>query len=176
MLNLPSTPWLWTPLIAAVLVSVLACLFAYSEKATKAAPRIIARSFFEGPALTNSGAISTVLSMIPLLLSQDVRADPASASLLGAATLLFAITTFLGFWLYSAVAAAKRVEPDLVSLPSNRLIAVQGVVIYCMIVAAACFVAFILVTPLLKSVPGPEPKLPATFLLECSDAGCKPRR
>jgi len=170
MINLVCTPWAWVPLILAVIISVIAVLFANAEPASPDAPRIVNVRFFQGPALTNSGAVSTVLAMLPILLSSDVREDTVSASLLGAATLLFSITTFLSVWLYSTVPAQKQ-SGDALTLTSNLLIIVQGVVVSCMLVAASCFVVFLLVTPLLGQARGHAPA-PKVVILKCTHSGC----
>ncbi|HEX3885850.1 MAG TPA: hypothetical protein VHW05_00025 [Phenylobacterium sp.] len=171
MLHLERSLWSWVPLGLALLMSLGAAVAATLKPASAQAPREVDKRFFEGPGLANSGAVSTVLAMLPLLLSAEVRQDNASASLLGVATLLFSITTFLGLWLYSAVAAQAVRRDGKMLLASNRLIVIQGVVVSCMIVAVGCFIAFILVTPLLGQKRGAQ-ATPAAVFLKCSASGC----
>lgn len=171
MIYLPVSLWAWAPLGLAALMSLLAASFAWAKPASVTSPRVIYRRFFEGPGLTNSGTVATFLSMLPILLSSEVREDIASASLLGAATLLFSLTTLLGLWLYSTVAARKVRKGQTLQLTSNHLIAVQGVIISCMMVAVGCFIAFILITPLLGARPSPAPT-PSAVHLKCDRRGC----
>ncbi len=172
MINLTATPWSWVPLCLAVVLSALAAWFANQTPASRAGPRVLNIRFFQGPALTNSSAVSTVLSMLPILLSSDVREDTVSSSLLGVATLLFSLTTFLSVWLYSTVPAQKQ-SGEAISLDSNLLVIVQSIVVSCMLVAAGCFVVFLLVTPLLGQARDHAGSgAPKVVFLKCTGAGC----
>ncbi|MDR3525595.1 MAG: hypothetical protein P4L66_16005 [Acetobacteraceae bacterium] len=154
-------------------MSVLAAC--YGLKSGSGRTRTVSAGFFEGPGLTNSGAVSTVLSLIPLLLSADVRSEPKSVSLLGAATLVFALSTFLGLWLYGGVAAAPHATEGgviKVTIP-RRLIVVQNVIMSCLIVGAGCFLVFLLVTHSL--VPPDAKSNSKVTILECTDDNCRRR-
>lgn len=155
-------------------LSVIAATYAFAGGGKS---RTIGDSFFAGPGLTNSGAVSTILSLIPLLLSAEVRRDVPSASLLGAATLLFALTTFLGLWLYASVAAAPRVKDgELIKITVQPLlIGVQNIIITCLIVGAGCFLVFVLVTPMLGPTREPTKSGNRVTILECTDDGCRRR-
>lgn len=174
VLNLLCNSWASTPLLIAVVVSFIAvCFGLQGGRGT----RTVSGSFFEGPGLSNSAAVSTVISLLPLLLSGEVRRDPTSASLLGAATLLFAVTTFLGIWLYGGVAAAPHTkEGDLVKVTIPLyLIVVQNVIMSCLIVGAGCFLVFVLVTPILRPQPLAAKSNNSITILECTDVGCRRR-
>ena len=174
LLNLPLTPWVWAPLLIAFGLSVIAGAYGLAGSGND---RTIGDSFFAGPGLTNSGALSTILALIPLLLSGEVRRDVPSASLLGAATLLFALTTFLGQWLYASVAAAPRVKDgELIKITVPPvLIAVQNVIITCLIVGAGCFLVFVVITPLLGPLHEVAKSNNKVTILECTDDGCRRR-
>jgi hypothetical protein len=172
--NLPSTPWVWTPLILALVASAIAAGYAFRQGAKE---QPVGESFFQGPGAANAGAVSTVLTLVPLLLSPEVRRDAPSASLLGAATLLFAVATFFGLWLYGGVAAAARKkEGDIVKVTVKPyLIAVQSVVVTFLIVGAGCFVVFVLVTPALGPSHDVAKSNSKVTILECTDDGCRRR-
>ncbi len=169
MIHILTSPWAWVPLVVA-LVMCGGSTF-YAKPATATTGTKVSKKFFEGPGLTNSGAVSTVLSLLPLLLSDVVRGDPASTALLGVATLLFAFSTLLGVWLYSTVAA--RIDENDKLAFDWRLNAIQGIIVWCMVVAAGCFLAFILFTPLLKPAPPAKPPVAAAKMtLSCDAAKC----
>jgi len=171
---LPPTPWAWSPLLIAFFASLIAAGYGYAKGEKE---QTVGESFFAGPGLTNSGAISTILALIPLLISPEVRRDTPSASLLGAATLLFALATFLGQWLYASVAAAPRTQDgDLVKITvPPRLIAVQNVIITCLIVGAGCFLVFVLTTPMLGPPREAAKSNNTVTILECTNDGCRRR-
>ena len=172
MIHIIGNGWAWGPLAIAAFISVVATLFALrGKKKNSHVPRSF---FFNGPAFSNAGAASTLLALLPLMISEEVRADPVSASLLAAASLLFSAATFTGFWLYSTINAQPVEANDMIVLKRPAWAAAQATVISLLIVGAGCFVAFVMFTNILG--PSSVAADGGTILLECGDGGCKPHR
>lgn len=146
MYYLESTGWAWWPISAAALLS--AVFFILGLHYNRARPLRLKKTYFEGPAFANASTISTLLAILPILLSDEIRADTVSASLLGVAALLFTVSTFLSLWLYTTV-LAKEETNGLITLDSALLVGLQGIIIACMMVAVLCFMTFIFATRVL---------------------------
>lgn len=182
--------WGFTPLAIAALLTLVSALYSARSKPEPAAPAAqtggkpakaaaakplrVDKSFFEGPGLTNAGAVSTVLSLLPLLVAEEVSADPIGAPLLAAASLLFALSTFFGLWLYSMVATHPLDGGSHTEGQARFLIGLQAAIVGWMVVGAGCFVVFIVASPALSpQPPDARPAPAAAMVLQCDAKGCK---
>jgi hypothetical protein len=141
-------PWFWAPLAGGIGLAVLVAIYAHAHNKSRC-PLNVRESFFNGPARNWAGAGGTALTLLPILLSAEIRVDPTSASLLGAAALLFALSTVLGFRLYTSVHSLPKPDDKSVRITSPRLIVEQGIVYTLIITALVCVVLFLFYSPVL---------------------------
>lgn len=153
-----SSLWFWGPIIGAILLAVIFVVAAYRYNARKC-PRTISENFFNGPVrnwvVSGGGA---AISLLPIILSAEIRKDPVSLSILGAAAVLFLVSMIVGLWLYTSVQSLQSPQQGAVIIPSPFWVAVQGAVFAWLIVAIVSLLLFVVFSPVLGPNSGMSAK------------------
>lgn len=155
MITYASSPWFWVPIAVGVGLAFISAVAAYVYNHEKG-QRPVHQDFFQGPVRNGASAAGTVIALLPIILSEDIRGDEISGSLLAATTILFLASMLIGLWLYTCIAALRKPNPNSVEV-TWFWIAIQGVIFSFQALAVASLIAFVLFSPILSSAyKGPE--------------------
>ncbi len=145
-----SNPWFWAPMLGGFILAVIFMAAAYYYNAEQC-PRTIPEKFFsDNPirslALAGGG---TALSLVPIILSDEIRKDAMSLSLMSASTLMFLLSMLVGLWLYAGTRSLPSPSANAVTIQTPFWIALQGGIFAFLVTAILTFGIFVLFSPAL---------------------------